>query len=282
MIYSLRQNYKLSELLEIAQLARSTYYDRLYRNTRPDKYAKIKDCIKKVFRNSNETYGYRRMHIMLKKNGYTISPNTVRRLMRELSLGPLMYSRHTSGYHSYKGHIGTINRNLLNQKFTATAPFTVLHTDITQVRLANHSWGYISVVMDGASREIITAVISEHANLKQLASTIDDLAVKLPINSKPILHSDQGWQYQHSLYQNAIKKLGITPSMSRRGNCHDNAPMESFFNLMKRECLYRTTIDDLDDLNRIVTEYIAWYNNQRISINKNGLTPVEFREQAIV
>uniref|UniRef100_UPI001300E05B IS3 family transposase n=1 Tax=Lactiplantibacillus plantarum TaxID=1590 RepID=UPI001300E05B len=96
-----------------------------------------------------------------------------------------------------------------------------------------------------------------------------------------IMHSDQGWQYQHKDYQNAMKELRVTPSMSRKGNCHDNAPMESFFNLMKRECLYRTIIDNLEDLKQVVTNYIVWYNTKRISINKNGLTPVEYREQAI-
>lgn len=132
--------------------------------------------------------------------------------MRELSLGPLMYSRHTSGYHSYKGQIGTINRNLLNQK---SMPPHHLPSYIRILRKLD--WqiiaGDISVVMDGASREIITTVISEHANLKQLASTIDNLAVKLPINSKPILHSDQGWQYQHS-----------TPNFFRLTKSKDQSP----------------------------------------------------------
>lgn len=156
-----------------------------------------------------------------------------------------------------------------------------MHTDVTQVKLTNNTWGYISAIMDEASREIITIIITDRADRHQLALTIDDFALKMPIDSRPIMHSDQGWQYQHKDYQNAMKELRVTPSMSRKGNCHDNAPMESFFNLMKRECLYRTIIDNLEDLKQVVTNYIVWYNTKRISINKNGLTPVEYREQAI-
>jgi len=182
-----------------------------------------------TFKDSNETYGYRRIHAMAKKVGYKISPNTVLKLMGELELTSTVYSRHTSGYHSYKGNVGTINDNLLKQKFNVTEPFTVLHTDVTQVKLLDHTWGYISAVMDGASREIITAIVTSHADRGQLSLTIDDLALKLPIDSMPIMHSDQGWQYQHKDYQDAMKELRITPSMSRKGNCHDNAPIESFF-----------------------------------------------------
>ncbi|MFC6177353.1 IS3 family transposase [Companilactobacillus huachuanensis] len=278
---SLRPKYTLVELLRISQLPRATYYDRRHRNVKTDKYVDIKAFICQAFKDSFETYGYRRIHVMAKKAGYKISANTVLRLMGELNLSSTVYSRHTSGYHSYKGHTGTINDNLLGQKFTATKPFSVMHTDVTQVKLTNNTWGYISAIMDEASREIVTIIITDRADRQQLALTIDDFALKIPIDAQPIMHSDQGWQYQHKDYQNAMKELRVTPSMSRKGNCHDNAPMESFFNLMKRECLYRTTIDNLEDLKQVATNYIVWYNTKRISMNKNGLTPVEYREQAV-
>jgi Transposase and inactivated derivatives len=218
---------------------------------------------------------------MAEKAGYKISSNMVLRLMGELNLASTVYSHYMSGYHSYKGHTGTVNDNLLGQNFTATKPFSVMHTDVTQVKLTNNTWGYISAIMDEASREIITIIITDCADRNQLALTIDDFALKMPIDSQLIMHPDQDWQYQHKDYQNAMKELSVTPSMSRKGNCHDNAPMESFFNLMKRECLYRITIDNLEDLKQVVAKYVFWYNTKRISMNKNGLTPVEYREQAI-
>lgn len=268
-------------MLQLARLPRATYYDRLHRNLKVDKYADLKVFIQRIFEESYETYGYRRIHKMAQKAGYQISPNTVLRLMGELDLASTIYSRHTSGYHSYKGPVGTVNANLLNQSFTATTPFTVMHTDVTQVKLVDHSWGYISAIMDEASREIVTIVITSHADREQLSLTIDDFALKLPIDATPIMHSDQGWQYQHQDYQKAMEQLEVVPSMSRKGNCHDNAPMESFFNLLKRECLYRKSINDLAELKQIVAKYVTWYNTKRISMNKNGLTPVEYREQVI-
>ncbi|MDA3727958.1 IS3 family transposase, partial [Lacticaseibacillus rhamnosus] len=138
----------MKELLALAQLPRATFYDRLHRKNKPDKYAALKVFIKKTFHDSYETYGYRRIHIMARKACFKCSPNTILRLMGQLNLSVTLYSRHTSGYHSYKGKVGTVNDNLLHQQFDAEEPFTVLHTDITQVRLLDHSWGYISAIID--------------------------------------------------------------------------------------------------------------------------------------
>lgn len=268
-------------MLALAKLPRATFYDRLKRRHRPDKYQTLKAFIKKTFHDSYETYGYRRIHIMAQRAGFKCSPNTVRRLMGQLDLSVTLYSRHVSGYHSYKGKIGTINDNLLRQQFDATEPFTVLHTDVTQVKLVDHTWGYISAIIDEASREVLTVVVSQSANKEQLHLTLDDLSKILPLGAMPIMHSDQGWQYQTREYQSRTKAMGIIPSMSRKGKCHDNAPMESFFNLLKRERLNRQPIQDLEELKTITNDYVHWFNHGRISLNKNGLTPIEYRNQAI-
>ncbi|OAU38404.1 integrase, partial [Lacticaseibacillus rhamnosus] len=173
-------------------------------------------------------------------------------------------------------------RQPVTPQFDAEEPFTVLHTDITQVRLLDHSWGYISAIIDEASREVITVIVRNSANKEQLHLTLDDLAKKLPTGVTPIVHSDQGWQYQTREYQSRVHAMGIIPSMSRKGNCHDNAPMESFFNLLKRERLNRQPIKDLEELKQIVNRYVTWFNHDRISLNKNGLTPIEYRNQAAV
>lgn len=138
---------------------------------------------------------------MARRAGFKCSPNTVLRLMGQLDLNVTLYSRHTSGYHSYKGKVGTVNDNLLHQQFNAQKPFAVLHTDVTQVRLVDRSWGYISAIIDEASREVITIIVTNSANKEQLRLTLDDLAKKLPSGVTPIMHSDQGWQYQTREYQ---------------------------------------------------------------------------------
>ena len=262
-------------------MPRSTYYHALWRKRQPDKYAKLKEFIKKEFKNSFETYGYRRIASQARRAGFKCSPNTINRLMGELGLTVTVYSRHISGYHSYKGNTGTVVDNVLKQKFDATEPYTVLHTDVTQVKLANNQWGYISAVIDEASNEVVSLNVSNHANKQQLATTLSNLQATIPKESMPILHSDQGWQYQLSYYHQTLHKMGIIPSMSRKGNCHDNAPIESFFNLLKRERLNRSKIEDLDRLEEITSQYVKWFNEERISLNKNGLTPIEYRNQAI-
>lgn len=281
-VTSLRSRYDLKELLRLLKLPRATYYDRLKRNEKADKYAKVKAFIKQVYYKSKETYGYRRIHDEATKHGFNYGEETIRRIMGDMGLKVTIYSKHTSKYHSYKGKIGTIAPNILKQKFNAKQPLTVLHTDVTQVRLYNGEWGYISAITDEASREVLAAIVSASPNKALIQATLDELQEHLKDGLKPVLHSDQGWQYQMPDYQQRLKDLNIIQSMSRKGNCHDNAPIESFFNLMKRECLNRYQIDDLTSLRKLVNGYVDWFNNARISRNKNGLTPVEYREQAIV
>ncbi|KRK85702.1 IS3 family transposase [Lentilactobacillus sunkii] len=280
-VSSLRSHYGFQELLTALKLPRATYYDRLKRNRRPDKYGSIKAFIKKLFYKTHETYGYRRIHDAALKHGFSYAEETIRRLMSDMGLKVSIYSKHTSQYHSYKGQIGKIAPNILKQKFTAKQPLTVLHTDVTQVRLYNGKWGYISAITDEASREVLAAAISDSPNKSLIQATLKQLAPHLRPGIHPILHSDQGWQYQVPDYQARLKHMNICQSMSRKGNCHDNAPIESFFNLMKRECLNRYQINNVTDLRHLVKQYIQWFNYERISRNKNGLTPVEYRNQVL-
>ena len=281
-VTSLRSRYGFQELLSHLKLPRATYYDRLRRNQKADKYAEIKQLIKQLYYDSKETYGYRRIHDEALKHGFHYAEETIRRLMSDMGLKVTIYSKHTAKYHSYKGTVGTIAPNLLKQRFDAKHPLTVLHTDVTQVRLYSGEWGYISSITDEATREVLAAVVSASPNKVLIQATLDQLQRHLEVGVRPILHSDQGWQYQMPDYQKRLKDMDIIQSMSRKGNCHDNAPIESFFSLMKRECLNRYRIDDLASLRKLVNGYVDWFNNVRISRNKNGLTPVQCREQTMI
>ncbi len=108
-----------------------------------------------------------------------------------------LYNRHRSGkYSSYEGNVGTVADNLLKQQFQATIPYQVLHTDVSQVRLANHSWAYISSIIDEASKEVLAFQLSQHPDRQLITATLNELCTKLPDNAQPIIHSDQGWHYQ--------------------------------------------------------------------------------------
>ena len=280
-VTSLRPQYGLPALLAALKLPRATYYDRLKRDKKPDKYAKLKAFIRPLFHEKHEIYGYRRIYRETLKAGFKYAEETVWRVMRSMGLSVTLYSKHTSRYSSYKGTVGTVAKNVLKQHFNATLPLTVMHTDVTQVRLTNGQWGYISAITDEASREVLAFSVSSSPNKEMIQDTLNELKRHLLPGSRPILHSDQGWQYQIPSYVAQLKQMNIQQSMSRKGNCHDNAPIESFFNLLKRECLNRLSIGNIANLRDIVAEYSDWFNHERISLNKDGLTPVEYREMMV-
>lgn len=264
------------------KINRSTYYDERQRIHRfVDKYFDVKVIIKNIFIKSRETYGYRRIHAILIQKGIHLAKATVLKLMNEIGIKNTIYRSHTSLYRSYKGNIGEKAPNILDQTFNEQEPYKVIHTDVTQIRLRNQKWGYISAMIDEASKEVLALSISDHPDKALIFDTLTQLESELPNSTKPVIHSDQGWHYQLPDYHEKLKDLNFVQSMSRRGNCLDNAPVESFFNLLKRECLNLLKIHDLDELKQIVNEYINWFNYQRISMKTKGLSPIDYRKQAL-
>jgi len=167
---------------------------------------------------------------VLREKGYTINHKSVLKPMRKLGLRGKQ-GKNTK-YRSYKGTVGKIVENILNRDFNADKPFEKLVTDITEFKICNDKV-YLSPVLDLFDREIISYLISLSPNLQQMRDMLSELFVKLPDGSRPIFHSDQGWQYQHSEYQRLLKEQNITKSMSRKGNCLDNSIMENSFGRLK-------------------------------------------------
>lgn len=266
---SLRSQYKFDELLNKVGIKRATFYDWQKRSQQPDKYADVKVVIRKAYRDSAETYGYRRMLAETVKAGFPYCEETIRHLMTQMGMKVVVYSRHTAKYSSYKATIGHFAPNKLKQKFVATKVRTILHTDVTQLRLTTGGWAYISAVIGEANDEVLAACASSSPNKALISRTINELKPHLKSSIMPILHSDQGWQYQTKDYQASLASLHIIQSMSRKGNCHDNAPVESFFNLLKREYLKRVNFNNIKDLQAGLNSYVYKFNNERISMNKN-------------
>ncbi|MGV0011376.1 IS3 family transposase [Limosilactobacillus fermentum] len=222
-----------------------------------------------------ETYGYRRIWYCLMKQGFTYCQETVRRLMTSMGLKVTLYSS-KSHYHSYRGHVVKTAPNYLHQQFNARKAYQFLHTDITQISISENVKGYLSLVIDEASGAVVAYATSTHPNMNLITTMLVSLFKNLPQGSSPIMHSDQGWQYQQWQYRGLLCQHGITQSMSRKGNCLDNSPVESFFNLLKRECLNRVKITSFQQFQNVIDQYIHWYNNIRISVNKKGMTPNEY------
>jgi putative transposase len=267
----------------LLRLNRKTYYDNVNnRLNRPDKYAQVKQQIKEIYYGeADQTYGYRPMWAALRDKGIKLAMETVRKLMRSIGIKTPFYSKHTQKYNSYKGRIGRIAPNILHQQFNETRPYHVLHTDVTEYKLTNGKKVYISPVVDEASLEILACAVSYSPEMQTIYAMLDELAGKLPSNAHPILHSDQGFQYQTPGYQTRLKQMHITQSMSRKGNCHDNAPGETIFNLMKREKLNRLKIKSLEEMKQILTDYVYWFNNIRRSNKLKYTTPVKYRDRVL-
>lgn len=230
-----KERYGIGELLKTIDLKRPTYYDERKRIiNKNDKYADVKVVIKEIAEKGkwrgSYAYGYRRIMPLLEKAGYHMAEATLRRLMNELGVQPAMYNRRKNNhYSSYKGTVGKVADNLLNQTFDATSPFTVLHTDVSQVRLGDSTWAYMSVILDQATKEVLAASVSQSPNKLLIMDTLNQLEDNLPNNFNPIIHSDQGWHCQLEYYREKINSLGLIQSISRKGNCLDNAPNGKLF-----------------------------------------------------
>jgi transposase InsO family protein len=251
-------------------MKRATYYYNVKEH--PDKYAGVRKEIARIFEDNKGRYGYRRVCLQLRGDGLDINHKTVARLMAEMGLHAY---RRKLRYHSYMGGIGTIAPNILQRDFTADAPNRKWATDVTQVDVQGKKC-YLSPILDMWNGEVISYVISDHPNLKMVLDMLQKAFHKHQTLENLIMHSDQGWHYQHGQYQYLLREHGIIQSMSRKGNCLDNAMMENFFGLMKNELLYPHRWEDIEDFKVALRQYIQYYNNERIKL-KLKMSPVQYR-----
>ena len=277
MIWELRHKHKISLLTEVSGLPRATYYYYAKRRAQPDKYSEIKEQITEIYNENKGRYGYRRITAVLHNCSYHINHKTVQRLMKELGI---VCRVRMKKYRSYKGEVGKVAPNLLERDFEATVPNQKWVTDVTEFSLFGQKL-YLSPILDLCSRDIVSYTISDRPVLSMVTEMLDKAFEKIPNDTQLILHSDQGWQYQHKQYQRMLADKGIRQSMSRRGNCLDNAVMENFFGLLKRELLYLQEFDSIEHFKAELVDYLDYYNNRRIKTKLKGLPPTLHRQQAL-
>ena len=272
--------FALETLLKIIKLARSTYYYQLKQLDKSDKNHDIKDEIQAIFTEHKGNYGYRRMTLELRNRGYIVNHKKVQRLMRVLGLSARI--RRKRKYSSYQGEIGKKADNLIQRQFEASKPMEKCYTDVTEFAIpASSQKLYLSPVLDGFNSEIIAYNLSRSPNLAQVKTMLEQ-AFSEEHYENTILHSDQGWQYQHNFYHLFLESKGIQPSMSRKGNSPDNGMMESFFGILKSEMFYgyEKTFQSLNQLEQAIVDYIDYYNNKRIKVKLKGLSPVQYRTKS--
>jgi putative transposase len=263
--------------LKLAGLKRSTFYYQCQAAAVGDRYADLKVSIRAIYELHKGRYGYRRITEAIRKTGNLVTHNTVQRLMGELRLKSLVRIKK---YSSYKGEVGKTAPNLLLRNFDAQDTNEKWATDVTEFKVANGKV-FLSPVMDLCNGEIIAFETDTRPSLSMVTKMLGKALDTLVGNAKPILHSDQGWQYRMPLYQKMLEDKDVVQSMSRKGNCLDNAAMESFFGVLKTEYFYLNKFTSAEQLCEGLAEYIRYYNHDRIKMKLNGLSPVKYRTQTL-
>ncbi|MFE4898007.1 IS3 family transposase [Peribacillus butanolivorans] len=277
-IDGLRKTHPLAWLLKIGEVSRAGYYKcrktQSRRSLRLEKNLWIKEHILAIHK-IHPYYGYKRMTRAIFREGIAVNHKRVRRLMRELGVTSVI--RKKRPFYGRRGSV--VFKNVLNREFYAESMLQKLVTDITYVRIGD-TFAYLSAVLDLYNNEIVAWEVSTRNDLELVHNTLNQLKDK-SFEKGALLHSDQGFQYTTKSYEKQVKELGIQGSHSRRGNCHDNACIESFFSHLKTEKLYLVRPKTAEQAYVAIQEYIGFYNTDRFQEKFNGLSPIEYREKAV-
>ena len=254
-------------------MARSTFYYQHKALQVSDKYADVKTRIRTIYDPHKGRYGYRRITAMLRQQGSLINHKTVQRLMDQLQLKSLV---RVKKYRVFKGQMARAAPNILARDFEAAQPNEKWVTDVTEFNVGGQKL-YLSPSMGLYNGKIVAYETAKRPLLNMVEKMLTSAFKRLGPGDKPILHSDQGWQYRMPQYRRYLDLQAITQSMSRSGNCHDNAAMESFFGTLKSEFFYLNNFSSLEELQTGLDDYIQYYNQDRIKLKLKGLSPIDYR-----
>ena len=274
-IYRHREKYAIGEMCRFFEVSRSGYYDFVKRMDIPAWDLPLAEKIRECQEECGKTYGYRRVHLWLERKEIHRNPKTVLRVMQKYNLLSVIrrkkYHYYSQALHKYP--------NLLNRDFNAERPNQKWVTDISYIH-TQQGVLYLSVIRDLFDNSIVAYKTSSTQNVQLVLETIKAAKKKEKVTGELQLHSDQGFQYTSNPYFKLTQLYNIVPSMSRRGNPYDNAMAENFFSILKTECIYRVKLKTFDEARLLISQYIDFYNNQRIQL-KTKLTPLEMRSQFV-
>lgn len=273
-IYRHRDEYAISIMCRFFAVSRSGYYGFVHRLGRTERDAGLADTIRRQQEKCFHTYGYRRIWLALEKRGIHHNPKTILRVMKKYDLLSEIRRRRKwinmgQQIHKYE--------NLLDRQFRADRPNAKWVTDISYIHTGQGVL-YLSMIRDLYDNSIVAYKTGTDQTVNLVLDTIR-LAMhkeKKRVAAELHLHSDQGFQYTSHAYFSLTQEYGITPSMSRRGNCYDNAMAENFFSILKTECIYRHKPATFSQANEMIDRYIYFYNHERIQL-KNGVAPLTLR-----
>ncbi len=274
-IYRYRGRYSVKEMCQLFGVSRSGYYKYLEQLEHPERNSELVEKIRAKQESCRRTYGYHRMKLWLDSEGITKNSKTILRIMHKYDLLSAVRRRKRWRKMSEDKHRYD---NLLNREFNAEHPNQKWVTDISYIQ-TKEGVLYLSMIRDLYDRSIVSYKTGTSQTVNLVLDTIHLAmkSVKTESRRELQLHSDQGFQYTSQAYFNLTKEYGITPSMSRRGNCYDNALAENFFGILKTECIYRHKPETFAEANKMIDDYIYFYNHERIQ-QKTGLPPLSLRQ----
>ncbi len=274
-IYKHRNDFPIMTMCRFFEVSRSGYYDYAKRIDQPDKDQWLSNLISECQSKTNSTYGYRRIKVWIaRQTGKSVNHKAVLRVMNKYGL--LSQIRRRRKYTYYSEYLHRYD-NVLNRDFKADRPNQKWVTDISYIQTKQGDL-YLSAIKDLFDNSIVAYKTGTEQTTNLVLNTIKKAKENEAVTAELHLHSDQGFQYTSHGYFNLTKEYGITPSMSRRGNCLDNAPAENFFGILKAECINRVKIKTFVEAKHLIDEYIYFYNYERIQL-KTKLTPYEKRCQ---
>ena len=270
-------------LCEIAKVSKSGYYKWLKQSDELDKDHEDYLQIKEVFRQGKSKYGWRTIQMKLLEKGVIMNHKKITRIKNKYQLVTKIRRRNPYKMIMKRSLEHRTFENTLNRAFTVSTPFKIFSTDITYIPL-NYRFAYLSVVKDLASGEVVAWNLSMHLEMSLVLDTVEALknnpVLKTVDLRESLIHSDQGFHYTNPMYIEEIKGLNMIQSMSRRGNCIDNAPIESFFGHLKDDVDYKTC-KTFDELHSLITTYMQYYNHERPQWGLQKMTPVGYRNHLL-
>ena len=275
-IMALRDKYPVKSILEVFDMAKSSYCYQQKQIKKENKIVKIKERIKILFFENHKRYGYRRIHLLLKREGIIISEKIVRSIMKEENL--IVRIIRQKKYSSYLGEISPAVPNEIQRDFHADKPNKKWLTDITEFKIGEGKV-YLSPIIDCFDGMPITWTVGTSPNAELVNTMLDNAIVLLKENEHPIVHSDRGCHYRWSGWIQRMDEAGLTRSMSKKGCSPDNSACEGFFGRMKNEMFYGEKWDKIsvEEFISIINQYMQWYRDKRIKLSLGGLSPMEYR-----
>lgn len=253
---------------------------------RENKDHSIEESIRSIFNESMETYGYRRITAELHNRDIIVNQKKVRRIMKKLDLKCVAFTRKSRKYNSYKGNVGTVSKNKINRRFKTSIPYQKITTDTSEFKYykinengkTTIKKAYLDPFLDMYNSEILSYSFSRRPSAEAINNALlKTIEITKDCPYRRTFHSDQGWAYQMKQYSNTLIEHKIFQSMSHKGTCLDNSPMENFFGVMKQEMYYGKIFSSFEELKESVDTYIYYYNNKRIKSRLGYKSPVQFR-----